>query len=261
MQRGHGRSAGDRLGPIARRRRRAPRARAARKGWRKRSGRSRSTWARTTSTRSSEPPRTRRPASATTSGRWRFWTASGSERDVSETQAPRPSGSLAAEDVLRRYGPSKATVVDVARALGVSHGSVYRHFPSKAALRDAVTECWLARISGPLDAVAQGEEPGAAAAPALARSSRPLQAQQGAGGSRALRHVYGASSRVRGTSCPPTWMRSSPSSLGSSRRAWSAASSTSQSRRRRLGRSSTRRRASTTRYTQPSDGSEHRRRL
>ena len=31
----------------------------------------------------------------------------------------------AAEDVLRRYGPGKATVVDVAQALGVSHGSVY----------------------------------------------------------------------------------------------------------------------------------------
>jgi AcrR family transcriptional regulator len=60
----------------------------------------------------------------------------------------------AAEDVLRRFGPTKATVVDVARALGVSHGSVYRHFPSKAALRDAVTERWLARISEPLAAVA-----------------------------------------------------------------------------------------------------------
>jgi AcrR family transcriptional regulator len=60
----------------------------------------------------------------------------------------------AAEDVLRRFGPTKATVVDVARALGVSHGSVYRHFPSKAALRDAVTERWLARISAPLAAAA-----------------------------------------------------------------------------------------------------------
>ena len=38
-------------------------------------------------------------------------------------------------------------MVDVARALGVSHGSVYRHFPSKAALRDAVAERWLAGIS------------------------------------------------------------------------------------------------------------------
>lgn len=65
-----------------------------------------------------------------------------------------------AEDVLRRFGPAKATVVDVARALGVSHGSVYRHFPSKVALRDAVTERWLARVSAPLAAVAS--EPGAA---------------------------------------------------------------------------------------------------
>jgi AcrR family transcriptional regulator len=65
----------------------------------------------------------------------------------------------ASEDVLRRFGPTKATVVDVARALGVSHGSVYRHFPSKAALRDAVTERWLARISAPLAAVATEDGP------------------------------------------------------------------------------------------------------
>jgi AcrR family transcriptional regulator len=65
----------------------------------------------------------------------------------------------AAEEVLRRYGPAKANVVDVARALGVSHGSVYRHFPSKAALRDAVTERWLASISEPLEAVADGKGP------------------------------------------------------------------------------------------------------
>src|SRR6266545_3262764 len=60
----------------------------------------------------------------------------------------------AAEDVLRRFGPAKATVVYVAQALGVSHGSVYRHFPSKAALRDAVTARWLERIAAPLAAVA-----------------------------------------------------------------------------------------------------------
>lgn len=62
-----------------------------------------------------------------------------------------------AEEVLRRYGPAKASVVDVARALDVSHGSVYRHFPSKAALRDAVTERWLDRVSRPLEAVVGGE--------------------------------------------------------------------------------------------------------
>ncbi len=65
----------------------------------------------------------------------------------------------AAEDALRRFGPAKATVVDVARALGVSHGSVYRHFPSKAALREAVAERWLARVSAPLAAVAAEEGP------------------------------------------------------------------------------------------------------
>ncbi len=67
----------------------------------------------------------------------------------------------AAEDVLRRYGPAKATVVDIARALGVSHGSVYRHFPSKAALRESVTQRWLGEAHDLL-AVITGE-PGPAA--------------------------------------------------------------------------------------------------
>lgn len=65
----------------------------------------------------------------------------------------------AAEEVLRRYGPSKTTVVDVARALDVSHGSIYRHFPTKAALRDAVAERWLARVSAPLAAIAAADGP------------------------------------------------------------------------------------------------------
>lgn len=57
----------------------------------------------------------------------------------------------AAEDVLRRFGLAKATVVDVAKVLRVSHGSVYRHFPTKVALRDAVARRWLDRIIKPLD--------------------------------------------------------------------------------------------------------------
>ena len=65
----------------------------------------------------------------------------------------------AAAEVLRRYGPAKATVVDVARELGVSHGSVYRHFRSKAALRDAVAERWLHEIAGPLEAIAAADGP------------------------------------------------------------------------------------------------------
>ncbi|MBF6048117.1 TetR family transcriptional regulator [Streptomyces sp. NRRL B-1677] len=65
----------------------------------------------------------------------------------------------ATEDVLRRYGPAKATVVDVARALGVSHGSVYRHFGSKAALREAVTQRWLDLSHAELSAVADAAGP------------------------------------------------------------------------------------------------------
>ncbi|HEX4789152.1 MAG TPA: TetR family transcriptional regulator [Actinospica sp.] len=53
---------------------------------------------------------------------------------------------VAAKRVLRRHGPAKATVVDVAQALGVSHGSVYRHFPTKAALRAAVIGEGLAEL-------------------------------------------------------------------------------------------------------------------
>ncbi|MEU8955355.1 TetR family transcriptional regulator [Streptomyces sp. NPDC048518] len=65
----------------------------------------------------------------------------------------------ATEEVLRRHGAAKATVVDVARALGVSHGTVYRHFRTKAELRGAVTRRWLDRTSGALAEIVAGAEP------------------------------------------------------------------------------------------------------
>lgn len=78
--------------------------------------------------------------------------------------APQTSETLtperileATEEVLRRHGPAKATVVDVARALGVSHGSVYRHFRTKAALREAVTKRWLDRTSQTLSGITADE--------------------------------------------------------------------------------------------------------
>jgi AcrR family transcriptional regulator len=79
----------------------------------------------------------------------------------------------ATEDVLRRFGLAKATVVDVARALDVSHGSVYRHFPSKASLRDAVAKRWLDRANAPLQEIAE------ASGPAPARLERWLRAMIG----------------------------------------------------------------------------------
>src|SRR3981189_667911 len=65
----------------------------------------------------------------------------------------------ATEEVLLRYGLAKATVVGVARALDVSHGSVYRHFPSKASLRQAVAKRWLERANAPLEKIAEGSGP------------------------------------------------------------------------------------------------------
>ncbi|MFF1353271.1 TetR family transcriptional regulator [Streptomyces sp. NPDC058297] len=70
------------------------------------------------------------------------------------------------EEVLRRHGPAKATVVDVARALGVSHGSVYRHFGTKAQLREAVTKRWLDRTTDELQLLMAD---GSLSSPALLR--------------------------------------------------------------------------------------------
>ena len=64
-----------------------------------------------------------------------------------------------AEDVVRRFGPAKATVVDVARALGVSHAAVYRHVASKAELRDLVVGRWVDAVMGPLRAIAAAPGP------------------------------------------------------------------------------------------------------
>ena len=83
------------------------------------------------------------------------------------------------EDVLRRFGLAKATVVDVARALDVSHGSVYRHFPSKASLREAVAKRWLERVNAPLAEDRRRLRAGAGAAGTLAADDVCGQAEEG----------------------------------------------------------------------------------
>lgn len=64
-----------------------------------------------------------------------------------------------AEDVIRRFGPDKATVVDVARALGVSHAAVYRHVATKAELRNLVVCRWVEATMAPLRAIAALRDP------------------------------------------------------------------------------------------------------
>jgi AcrR family transcriptional regulator len=78
------------------------------------------------------------------------------------TRAPKPESRStetrdrilnAAEELLRRHGIAKTTVVDVARALEMSHANVYRHFASKTELQDAVAQRWLKKIMEPLRAI------------------------------------------------------------------------------------------------------------
>jgi AcrR family transcriptional regulator len=64
-----------------------------------------------------------------------------------------------AEDVVRKFGPTKATVVDVARALGVSHAAVYRHVTSKADLRDRVVGRWVEQTMTPLREIVAKQGP------------------------------------------------------------------------------------------------------
>jgi AcrR family transcriptional regulator len=63
----------------------------------------------------------------------------------------------ATEEALRRFGTEKTNVVDIARALEMSHGNIYRFFPNKKALLQAVADRWLVILMAPLDAIAADE--------------------------------------------------------------------------------------------------------
>jgi AcrR family transcriptional regulator len=63
------------------------------------------------------------------------------------------------EKLLRRFGASKLSVVDVAREIGMSHGNVYRFFDSKAVLLGAVAERWLCKVMAPLTVIIESNKP------------------------------------------------------------------------------------------------------
>ena len=157
----------------------------------------------------------------------------------------------AAVDVLRRFGPEKATVVDVARVLGVTHGSVYRYFPSKAALRDAVVQHWLEAMMPPLEAVAaeKGPAPGTAPSLAGAGSSRPSGVERPT--TRSSSPPTTPWPRRRGRCPAPTSTHSWGRRPGSSPTAWPMASSPPPTRSRPDGPCSRRRPGSTTRRSRP----------
>ena len=65
---------------------------------------------------------------------------------------------LAAEH-LRKHGSRRLTIVALAEELGMSHANVYRYFPSKSALLEAVATQWLKPIETGLREVADGPDP------------------------------------------------------------------------------------------------------
>lgn len=62
-------------------------------------------------------------------------------------------------DHLRLFGPRRTTIVGIAEAAGMSHANVYRYFPSKEALFEAVSLLWLKPLEQQLHVIVQGQDP------------------------------------------------------------------------------------------------------
>jgi AcrR family transcriptional regulator len=65
---------------------------------------------------------------------------------------------VAAEHV-RKFGASRTTVVGIAAEAGMSHANVYRYFPSKMSLLEALTEQWLRPLEVGLHEIADAPDP------------------------------------------------------------------------------------------------------
>ena len=78
-----------------------------------------------------------------------------------ETSLPATDARILAiaADHVRRHGFGRTTVVSVAEAAGMTHANIYRYFPSKLALGDAVTAEWLKPIELMLATVADAPDP------------------------------------------------------------------------------------------------------
>lgn len=116
----------------------------------------------------------------------------------------RPSGAAApadtrllaiAADHLKRFGPRQVTVVSIADAAGMTHANVYRYFPSKAALIDAVAGQWLRTLEATIAEIADSPDPAddklERLIQAWARAQRDLLAED-----RHLFDVYGAATET-----------------------------------------------------------------
>ncbi len=83
------------------------------------------------------------------------------ERTPARGAEPAPDQKILdlAGEHLRRFGPKRTTIVGIAEAAGMSHANVYRYFPSKQALIEAVTALWLKPLEGALRVIVEGQDP------------------------------------------------------------------------------------------------------
>jgi AcrR family transcriptional regulator len=65
-----------------------------------------------------------------------------------------------AESKMRLLGPDRLRLTDVARDMGIAHSALYKHFPDKTALFDAVSEKWVQAMIDTLEKIAhQNQSP------------------------------------------------------------------------------------------------------
>jgi AcrR family transcriptional regulator len=76
------------------------------------------------------------------------------QREPSETRI-----LTVASEHLRTFGLKRFTVVAVAEEAGMTHANVYRYFPSRVALIDAVVDLWLKATERRLADIADGPDP------------------------------------------------------------------------------------------------------
>jgi len=63
--------------------------------------------------------------------------------------------------LLRKYGNDKLTVIDIARALDMSHANIYRFFRNKSDILDAIIDEWLNKLEAFVEDVAARHIPAA----------------------------------------------------------------------------------------------------
>ncbi|KOY12648.1 TetR/AcrR family transcriptional regulator [Paenibacillus xylanivorans] len=80
------------------------------------------------------------------------------EKDKTSEFLTKEQIIAASQETLRRFGVAKTSVTDVAKLLGVSHGTIYRHYKSKKELLEGVTAQWLEdEVIAPLTAITKDQ--------------------------------------------------------------------------------------------------------